>query len=63
MNNYKIYAIAEKRGINMLMLFYVLAHNIQSAVDKAKNYIKEQENEDGRKFRHKIEIVKIEKEL
>ena len=46
----------------MIMPFSVSAHNIQSAVDKARNYIKEQENEEGRKIRHKMEIVKIEKE-
>ena len=61
MNNYKIYAIAEKKEIKMIMPFYIQAHSIQSAYSKAVNYIKEEENENGRKIRHKMEIVKIEK--
>jgi len=63
MNNYKIYAVAEKKEIKMILPFYIQAHNIQSAYSKAVNYIKEEENENGRKIRHKMEIVKIEKEI
>lgn len=56
MNNYKIQSIACKKGISMVMPFYIQAHNIQSAYSKALNYIKESE------IKHKVEIVAIIKE-
>jgi len=56
LNNYKIQSIACKKGISMIMPFYIQAHNIQSAYSKALNYIKESE------IKHKVEIVAIIKE-
>ena len=57
MNKYKIIAIAESKKIKMIMPFYVEGKSIQSAYSKAREYIKEH------KIKHKVEIVKIEKEL
>jgi len=55
MSLYKIHTIANKRDISMYMPFYVEAKGIQSACGKAFQYIKEN------KYKHKLEIIKIEK--
>ena len=57
MNLYKISTIAEKKNVKMYMPFYVQGKNIQSAYSKAKEYIRDLY------FKHKVEIIKIERDI